>query len=73
MNTYLNKETQTREERDSVKDLRNLLYDNNFTSSLYPPDHWGLTWNTEEENLILKENHFDLKDLYIYGDYDNVL
>ena len=39
MNTYLNKKTQTKKEENSVKDLRNSLHDNSFTSSLYPPDH----------------------------------
>ena len=39
MDIYLNKEIQTKEERDSMKDP----HDNSSTSSLYSPDHWGLT------------------------------
>ena len=69
MNIYVDKETQTEEEEDSVKDS----HDNGSTSSLYPPDHWGLTWDTEGENLIPEENTFDLEDLYTCGNYDNVL
>ena len=69
MNTYLNKEIQIKKERDSVKNS----HDNSSTNSLYPPDHQGLTWDTERENLIPEENTFDLEDLYTYGDYDNVL
>ena len=56
-----------------VKDLRNFLHDNSFTSSLYSLDHWGLTWDTKGKNLISEENNFDLEDLYVYEDYDNVL
>ena len=73
MDTYSNKKTQTEEERDNVKDLQNFLHDNSSVSSLYPPDHWGLTWDTEGENLVPKGNTFNLKDLYAYGNYDNVL
>ena len=73
MNTYSDKETQTEEERDSVKGPQDFSHDNNSTSSLYPPDHWGLTWDTEGENLISEENTFDLEDLYVCGNYDNVL
>ena len=73
MNIYSNKETQTEEERDSVKDLQDFLHNNSFTSSLYLPDYWRLTWDTERENLVSKKNTFDLEDLYTYGNYDNVL
>ena len=69
MDTYSDKETQTGRERDSV----NLLHDNSSTNSLYSPDHWGLMWNTEGKNLISKENYFNLEDLYVYENYDNVL
>ena len=73
MNTYSDKKTQTEEEESSVKDLQDFLHDNSSASSLYPPDHWGLTWDTEGENLVSEENTFDLKDLYTYENYDNVL
>ena len=73
MDIYTNKKTQTEKERDSLKDLRNFSHDNSSTNSLYPPDHWGLTWDVEGKNLIPKENTFDLKDLYVYENYDNVL
>ena len=43
MNTYSDKKTQIKEERDNVKDLRDFLHDNNLMNSLYPSDHWGLT------------------------------
>ena len=66
INIYWNKEVQIEGEGDSVEDS----HDNSSTSSLYPPDHWGLTWDV---NLIPEENTFDLKDLYAYRDYDNVL
>ena len=56
-----------------MKDLQDFSHDNSSASSLYPPDHWGLTWNTEGENLVLEENTFDLEDLYVCGNYDNVL
>ena len=56
-----------------MKGSQDLLYDNSFTSSLYPSDHWGLTWDTKRENFIPEENTFDLKDLYTCGNYDNVL
>ena len=73
INTYSDKKTQIEKERDNVEDLRNFLYDNSSTNNLYPPDHWGLTWDTERENLVPEENIFNLKDLYVYGNYDNVL
>ena len=56
-----------------MEDPQNFIQDNSSMSSLYPPDHWGLTWDTEGENLIPEENTFDLEDLYTCGDYDNVL
>ena len=40
---YSDKETQIEGEKDSVKDPQDLSHDNSSTSSLYPPDHWGLT------------------------------
>ena len=48
-------------------------HDNSFTSSLYSPNHWGLTWDVEGKNLVSEENTFNLEDLYTCGDYDNVL
>ena len=39
MDIYLNREVQTEEERDSIKNS----HDNSSTNSLYPPNHWGLT------------------------------
>ena len=39
MNTYSDKETQTRKEEGNVEDLRNLLHDNSSVSSLYLSDH----------------------------------
>ena len=73
INTYSNKKTQTKKEENNVEDLQNFLHNNNSTNSLYSLNYWGLTWDTERENLISEENHFDLEDLYTYEDYDNVL
>ena len=56
MNSYQNNTIQTEEERDSVKDYGNPLQDNSLTDSLYPPEHWGMEWDTEEENLVLIEH-----------------
>ena len=73
INTYLDKKTQTKEERNNVKDLQDFLHDNSSVNSLYLLDHWGLTWDTKGENLVSEENIFDLKDFYVYENYDNVL
>ena len=32
-----------------------------------------MKWNTEEENLVPIEHQYLLDDLYLYGDYDNVV
>ena len=50
-----------------------LLQDNSLLNNLYPPDHWGLEWDEEGENLISMKNNDDIDDLYMYGDYDNIL
>ena len=73
MDIYSDKETQIEGEGDSVKGPQDFLHDNSSASSLYPPDHWGLIWDTEGENLVSGENTFDLEDLYTCGNYDNVL
>ena len=39
MNTYLDKETQTKKEKSNVKDLRNFLHDNSSTNNLYLVNH----------------------------------
>ena len=39
MDTYLDKETQTKEERDSIKDSRDFLHNNSSINNLYSPDH----------------------------------
>ena len=56
-----------------VKDYGNPSQDNSPTDSLYPPDHWGMEWDTEGENLVPIEHQYSLDDLYLCGDYDNVL
>ena len=56
-----------------VKSLENSLQDNSSTDSLYPPEQWGMEWDTEEENLVPTEHQYLLNDLYWCGDYDNVL
>ena len=59
----------------NVRDLIELSQNNSSENSLYqpfPPDHWGLEWDEEGENLIPMEHQFSLDDLYTYGDYDNV-
>ena len=56
-----------------MEDPPDFLHDNSSMNSLYSPDHWRLTWDTEGENLVPEENTFDLEDLYTYGNYDNVL
>ena len=39
INTYSNKETQTKEERNNIKDLQDFLHNNSFTSNLYSLDY----------------------------------
>ena len=73
MDTYSDKEIQTKKEESNVKSLQDFLHDNSSTNNLYLPDHWGLVWDTEGENLVSEENIFDLEDLYVCRNYDNVL
>ena len=73
MDSYQDNVTQTKEERNSVKDLKNSLQDNSPTDSLYPPEHWDMKWDTEEENLVPIEHQYLLDDLYLCDDYDNVV
>ena len=72
MDTYCNQETQT-EEESNVKNLSSSLQDNSSTNSLYPSGHWGMEWDEERENLIPENDYYVLDDLYITGDYDNIL
>ena len=52
MDSYQENVIQTKEEGSSVKNLKNSLQDNSLTDSLYSPEHWGMEWDTEEENLV---------------------
>ena len=56
-----------------MKDRGISLQDNSPTDSLYPSEHWGMKWDTEGENLVLMEHQYSLDDLYLCGDYENVI
>ena len=56
-----------------VKSSGDPSQDNSSTDSLYPPKQWGMKWDTEGENLVPIEHQYSLDDLYLYGDYDNVI
>ena len=73
MNTYYDQEIQTKEGGGSVENLWSSPQDNSLTNSLYLPGHWEMEWNEERENLIPRNDYYTLDDLYITGDYDNIL
>ena len=73
MNIYHDQKTQTEKERDSIENSSASLQDNSSTNNLYPLGHWEMEWNEKGENLISENDYYILNDLYIIGDYNNVL
>ena len=73
MNSYQDNVTQMEKERNSLKNLKTLLQDNSLTDSLYSLEYWNMEWDTEGENLVFMKHQYSLNDLYLYGDYDNVI
>ena len=73
MDSYQDNTIQTKKERNSIKDLRDSLQDNSFMNSLYSSKHWDMKWDIKEKNLVSIEYQYLLDDLYLYGDYDNVV
>ena len=73
MDSYQDNAIQTEKEENSIKNYWDSLQDNSSTDNLYSLEYWDIKWDTEEENLVLMKHQYSLNDLYLYGDYDNII